>query len=105
PSRQNAAMLGTQNFSRAARAINRGAPAVLLSLVESAFLSRLGHLHAYRFVVCLCIVGMVMGLLNCFFAQLQPRYILPMMELLLLSLVILLGVLFSGYESPNNNHG
>lgn len=44
-------MLGTQNFSRAARAINRGAPAVLLSLVESAFLSRLGHLHAYRFAV------------------------------------------------------
>jgi hypothetical protein len=52
--------------------------------------------------VCLCIVGMVMGVLNCFFAQLQPRYILPMMELLLLSLVILLGVLFSGYESPNH---
>jgi len=52
--------------------------------------------------VCLCIIGMAMGLLNCFFAQLQPRYILPMMELLLLSLVILLGVLFSGYESPNH---
>jgi hypothetical protein len=52
--------------------------------------------------VSLCIVGMVMGLLNYFFAQLQPRYILPMMELLLLSLVILLGVLFSAYESPNH---
>ena len=44
-------MLGTQNFSRAARAINRGAQAVLLSMVESVFLSRLGHLHAYRFAV------------------------------------------------------
>jgi hypothetical protein len=52
--------------------------------------------------VCLCIVGMAMGLLNCFFAQLQPRYILPMMELLLLSLVILCGVLFRGYESPKH---
>jgi hypothetical protein len=49
--------------------------------------------------VCLCIVGMVMFLLNCFFAQLQPRYVLPMMELLLLSLVIFLAVLFSGCES------
>jgi hypothetical protein len=44
---------------------------------------------------CLCIVGMAMGLLNCFFAQLQPRYILPMMELLLLSVMILVGVLFT----------
>jgi len=47
--------------------------------------------------VCLCIVGVAMVLLNCFFAQLQPRYILPMMELLLLSVVILVGVLFSEY--------
>jgi hypothetical protein len=52
--------------------------------------------------VSLYFVGMTMMLLNCFFAQLQPRYILPMMELLLLSLMILLGVLFSGYESPNH---
>jgi hypothetical protein len=52
--------------------------------------------------VSLCIVGMVMLLLNCFFAQLQPRYVLPMMEFLLLSLMILLGVLFRGYESPNH---
>lgn len=51
--------------------------------------------------VSLSFVGMAIMLLNCFFAQLQPRYILPMMELLLLSLMILLGVLFSGYESPN----
>ena len=52
--------------------------------------------------VSLCFVGMVVMLLNCFFAQLQPRYILPMMELLLLSLMILLSVLFRGYESPNH---
>jgi hypothetical protein len=54
------------------------------------------------FAVSLYIVGTAMVLLNCFFAQLQPRYVLPMMELLLLSLMILLGVLFSGYESPNH---
>jgi hypothetical protein len=54
------------------------------------------------FAVCLWVVGMAMLLLNCFFAQLQPRYILPMMELLLLSLVILCGVLFRGYESPKH---
>ena len=54
------------------------------------------------FAVSLYIVGTAMVLLNCFFAQLQPRYVLPMMELLLLSLMILLGVLFSAYESPNH---
>jgi len=54
------------------------------------------------FAVSLYIVGTAMVLLNCFFAQLQPRFILPMMELLLLSLMILLGVLFSAYESPNH---
>jgi hypothetical protein len=32
------------------------------------------------FAVSLWVVGMVMILLNCFFAQLQPRFILPMME-------------------------
>ena len=53
------------------------------------------------FAVSLWMVGMAMVLLNCFFAQLQPRFILPMMELLLLSLMILCGVLFRGFESPN----
>jgi len=49
------------------------------------------------FAVSLWIVGMAIVLLNCFFAQLQQRYILPMMELLLLSLIILCGVLFRGF--------
>jgi hypothetical protein len=43
----------------------------------------------------LCLVGVGMVLLNCFFAQLQPRYVLPMMELLLLSVMIFVGVLLS----------
>jgi hypothetical protein len=55
------------------------------------------------FAVCLWIVGTGMVLLNCFVAELQPRFILPMMELLLLSLMILIGVLFSGYESPRES--
>jgi len=53
------------------------------------------------FAVSLWVVGVAMGGLNCFFAQLQPRFILPMMELLLLSLIILCGVLLRGFESPN----
>jgi hypothetical protein len=55
------------------------------------------------FAVSLWIVGMVTVLLNCLLAQLQPRYILPMMELLLLSLIILCGVLLKGFESPNRS--
>ena len=51
------------------------------------------------FAACLSIVGIVMVLVNCFFAQLQPRFVLPMMELLLVSIVILLGLIFSGYKS------
>jgi hypothetical protein len=55
------------------------------------------------FAVSLWIVGMVTVLLNCLLAQLQPRYVLPMMELLLLSLIILCGVLLRGFESPNRS--
>ena len=47
------------------------------------------------FAVCLWIVGIAIVFLNCFFAQLQPRYVLPMMELLLLSVMIFVGVLLS----------
>src|SRR5215831_5753969 len=53
------------------------------------------------FAVSLWVVGMAIVLLNCFFTQLQQRYILPMMELLLLSLIILCGVFFRGFESSN----
>jgi len=54
------------------------------------------------FAVSLWVVGVAMGVLNCFLAQLQPRFILPMMELLLLSLIILCGVLLRGFELPNS---
>jgi len=45
------------------------------------------------FAVSLCVVGTAMMLLNCFLAQLQPRFVLPMMQLLLVSIMILLGVI------------
>ncbi len=51
------------------------------------------------FAACLCTVGMAMVLLNCFLAELQPRFILPMMELLLVSIMILLGLIFTGCKS------
>ena len=40
-------------------------------------------------------MGLLMTLLNCFFAHLLPRFGLPMMELLLVSFIILLGSFFS----------
>jgi hypothetical protein len=47
------------------------------------------------YAVVLCGTGGLMTLLNCFFTQILPRFALPMMELMLLSLTILLGALFS----------
>lgn len=52
------------------------------------------------FAVCLWIVGMGMVLVNCFVAELQPRFVLPMMELLLLSLMIVCGVLLRSLNHP-----
>jgi hypothetical protein len=74
---------------------------VLLSVVVVDYKRGGKNAPVILLAVSLSFVGMALMLLNCFFAQLQPRYILPMMELLLLSLMILIGVLFSGYESPN----
>jgi hypothetical protein len=75
---------------------------VLLSALVVDYKHGGQNMAVILFAVCLWIVGMAMLLLNCFFAQLQPRYILPMMELLLLSLMILLSVFFRGYESPKH---
>jgi hypothetical protein len=48
------------------------------------------------YAVTLSSFGVIMVLLNCFFAQIQPRFSLPMMEFLLLSMMILLGLIFRG---------
>jgi hypothetical protein len=74
---------------------------VLLSALVVDFKRGGENTSLILFAVSLWIVGMVMVLLNCFFAELQPRFILPMMELLLLSLVILCGAVVRGFESPN----
>jgi hypothetical protein len=39
-------------------------------------------------------VGVIMVLLNCFFVEIKPRFTLPMMEFLLLSIMILLSLIF-----------
>ncbi len=60
------------------------------------------------YVVILFVVGVTIVFLNCFFAEIQPRFTLPMMELLILSIMILLGVIFRdakfpGHERRRNN--
>jgi hypothetical protein len=47
---------------------------------------------------CLCALGVIMVLLNCFCVQLLPRFILPAMEFTLISIMILLALIFTGYE-------
>jgi hypothetical protein len=71
---------------------------VLLGAVVEDYKRGGRNAPAILFAACLCIVGMVMGFLNCFLAELQPRFILPMMELLLVSIMILLGVILSGFK-------
>ena len=44
-------------------------------------------------------VGVIMVLLNCFFVEIKPRFSLPMMEFLLLSIMILLSLIFRGCTS------
>lgn len=77
---------------------------VLLSVLVVHYKRVAQNTPLILFAVCLWIVGMAMVLLNCFLAQLQPRFVLPMMELVLLSLIILLGVLFNGCQSPNRRN-
>jgi len=50
------------------------------------------------YAVILLAFGVTMVLLNCLFAEIQPRFALPMSELLILSMMILLGVIFRGCE-------
>src|SRR5207247_86401 len=50
------------------------------------------------YAVVLCIFVITMVLLNCFFAAIQPRFALPMIELLILSMMILLAMIFRGVQ-------
>ncbi len=49
------------------------------------------QLGAISYAVALAVTGMLMVFSNCFFAEFLPRFVLPMMELQLLSLMLLLG--------------
>ena len=70
-------------------------------LAAIALISWLGKRHmqpqfgAISYAVALAVTGMLMVFLNCFFAEILPRFVLPMMELQLLSLTLLLGWLLS----------
>jgi hypothetical protein len=47
-------------------------------------------------------VGLLVTMLTCFFARIHPRFALPMMELLFLSLVVLISMLLGGQiDSPS----
>ena len=73
----------------------------LLVLLMAIFLNRKSQADdggVVLYAVILLAFGVTMVLLNCFFAQIQPRFALPMMELLILSMIILLGVIFRGCE-------
>ena len=55
------------------------------------------------FASCLCGVGIVMVLLNCFFARLQPRFTLPMWELMIISVTILFGTIVECLLPPSRH--
>ncbi|MGH8092511.1 MAG: hypothetical protein ACREIF_03440 [Chthoniobacterales bacterium] len=56
--------------------------------------------EAVAFAATVLFAGVLMVLLNCFFAKILPRFALPMMELVLLSVSVLLGSLLSGSRAP-----
>lgn len=69
----------------------------LLLLLMAVFMKEKAQTDDGRVVlyaVILFVFGVTMVFLNCFFSAIQPRFTLPMMELLILSMMILLGVIF-----------
>lgn len=69
----------------------------LLLLLMAVFMKEKAQTDDGRVVlyaVILFVFGVTMVLLNFFFSAIQPRFALPMMELLILSTMILLGVIF-----------
>jgi hypothetical protein len=73
----------------------------LLLLLMAVFMKEKAQTDDGRVVlyaVILFVFGVTMVLLNFFFSAIQPRFALPMMELLILSMMILLGVIFRACE-------
>jgi hypothetical protein len=69
---------------------------VLLVAVVINIKFQTGGGQVIAYAATLMAFGMIMVLLNCFLAGIQPRFTLPMMEFLFLSIMILLGLIFRG---------
>jgi hypothetical protein len=73
----------------------------LLLLLIALFINRKLQAHLGGVILCAVILsafGVTIVFLNCFFAAIQPRFTLPMMEVLILSSMVLLGVIFRGMQ-------
>jgi hypothetical protein len=73
----------------------------LLVLSVALFMNiefQLGGGRVILYSATLSTFGVIMVALNCFFAEIQPRFVLPMMEFLLLSMMLLLGLIFRGWH-------
>jgi hypothetical protein len=86
--------------------------ALVVLLVAIAMNSKFqtGGARAIVYAATLIAFGIIMVVLNCFIAEILPRFALPMMEFLLLSIMILLGLILQGCKifvnersSPNEN--
>ena len=69
---------------------------VLLVAVVINIKFQTGSGQVIVYAATLMVFGMIMVLLNCFLAGIQPRFTLPMMEFLFLSVMILLALIFRG---------
>jgi hypothetical protein len=63
-----------------------------------------GNAIVLVFAACVGLSGIIIVFLNCFFVQIQPRFTLPMMELLFVSVLISLSVIFDRDTSTPNIH-
>jgi hypothetical protein len=69
---------------------------ILLMTVVVNIKFQTGGVGVIVYAATLTAFGIIMVLLSCFLAEIQPRFGLPMMEFLLLSVMILLGLIFRG---------
>jgi hypothetical protein len=68
----------------------------MATFVDTRF--QMGNGKVILYAIVLSIFGVAIVLLTCFFAAIQPRCALPMMELLMFSVMILLGAIFHGVQ-------
>jgi hypothetical protein len=66
---------------------------LIVALLLNATIASGTNTPAIIFAICIGIVGTVMLLLNCFFVAFGDRFMLPMIESLLIAIIILLGAI------------